>query len=581
MRKIRIGTRLAISYAVLVIAFVAVGAYGIVRSNQFNAKVAEANRGRRALAAEVTSATERHAENARITTELLLFAEIQAPRELVAPLEQRQQANSAAITASIEKIGALLVSKTEKDAFTAIAEARGPYLAAREGARKLFQEGLRAEGAAAVTHDMVPKLDAYRSRWQKLAAIEEELVEQALRESDAFLASQTALVTLAVGLIAVLAGIFATFVTRSITRPLARMLESAERIGRGDLSASLEDSGGDELGSLQDAMREMTGRLAQVIGEVRGGADALVSASTQVSSTAQTLSRGTGEQASGVEESSSSLEEMAASITQNAESSRQTETMAKKGASSAAESGKLVVETVQAMRQIAEKISIIEEIAYQTNLLALNAAIEAARAGDHGKGFAVVAAEVRKLAERSQRAAKEIGALATSSVEVANRSGKLIVDLVPMIQRTAELVQEVAAASAEQSAGVGQVSKAMATVDHVTQQNASAAEELSSTAEEMASQAESLRQLVSFFSVRDGVRAPPATTESRAALPPPRVEAPEAESTPRARPPTPFAPRSEAGEGDRAQVRAVPDALVARRVNGAAHASLDGGFRRF
>src|SRR6266540_2184521 len=194
---------------------------------------------------------------------------------------------------------------------------------------------------------------------------------------------------------------------------------------------------------------------------------------------------------------------MSASITQNAESSRQTEAMAQGGAKDAKESGTAVAETVDAMKAIAEKISIIEEIAYQTNLLALNAAIEAARAGEHGKGFAVVAAEVRKLAERAQEAAKEIGALAGTSVKAAERSGALIVELVPVIRKTADLVQEVAASSHEQSTGVSQVSKAMGMVDQITQQNASAAEELSSTAEEMASQAESLQDLVSFFQLNE------------------------------------------------------------------------------
>jgi methyl-accepting chemotaxis protein len=206
------------------------------------------------------------------------------------------------------------------------------------------------------------------------------------------------------------------------------------------------------------------------------------------------------------------------------------------------------------MKSIAEKISIIEEIAYQTNLLALNAAIEAARAGEHGKGFAVVATEVRKLAERAQRAAKEIGSLAGTSVKVAERSGQLIVELVPAIRKTADLVQEVAAASAEQSAGVGQVSKAMGTVDQVTQRNASAAEELSSTAEEMASQAEALQQLMGFFVVNDA-----GATAGRFHLP---QHANGAGAAPQHAPPTP--------------AKAAP-ALPGKRPNGA---RADGGFAK-
>ncbi|MCP3100177.1 CHASE3 domain-containing protein [Myxococcus sp. K15C18031901] len=302
----------------------------------------------------------------------------------------------------------------------------------------------------------------------------------------------------------VLAGLLSYVLTRSIVRPLSEAVQVTDQVTNGDLTANITSRGKDETGQMMTGMREMIHRLSGVISEVRGAASSLSSASTQVAAASQSLSQGTSTQAASVEETTASLEQLNVTIGQNAENSRQMEQMAVKGARDAEESGRAVKETVEAMNAIAERISIVEEIAYQTNLLALNAAVEAARAGEHGRGFSVVATEVRKLAERSQKSAKEIGALATSSVRVAERSGQLLTELVPAIRRTAELVQQVTTVSKEQAIGVSQMNRAMVQVDQVTQRNASAAEELSSTAEEMATQAESLLQMMTFFRLADG-----------------------------------------------------------------------------
>ncbi len=292
-------------------------------------------------------------------------------------------------------------------------------------------------------------------------------------------------------------------IARSVTSVLGgephAIASIAKSIAAGDLTLSFGRNG--VAKGVYGDMQTMARKLKEVVAGVQLSADSVASGSRQLSAGAEQLSQGTTEQAANAEEASSSVEEMNATIRQNADNAMATEKIALKSASDARESGLAVSEAVTAMKNIAGKITIIEEIARQTNLLALNAAIEAARAGDHGKGFAVVAAEVRKLAERSQTAAAAISTLSGSSVDIAVQAGTMLTTLVPDIQKTAELVQEISAASKEQASGADQINGAIQQLNQVVQQNAGSAEEMSSTAETLASQANVLMESVAHFKV--------------------------------------------------------------------------------
>ena len=356
-------------------------------------------------------------------------------------------------------------------------------------------------------------------------ALGSQAVQQA--GSDAGTARTVAVIGMVAGVIVALA--LGILLTRAITGPIFKGVTFAQAMAKGDFTTNLDVHQRDEIGILAAALNEMVERLREVVGEVQSAAENVASGSEEMSASSENLSQGATEQASSIEEVSSSMEEMSSNIRQNADNAQQTEKISLQAASDAQSGGEAVANTVVAMRQIAEKISIIEEIARQTNLLALNAAIEAARAGEHGKGFAVVAAEVRKLAERSGTAASEISDLSASSVQVAEQAGEMLKRIVPDIQRTAELVQEIAAASNEQNSGADQINKAIQQLDQVIQQNASASEEMASTSEELSSQAEQLQQTIAFFNI--GQRAPARKRKVSAhAAPPRKLAAPKAKT---------------------------------------------------
>jgi methyl-accepting chemotaxis protein len=339
-----------------------------------------------------------------------------------------------------------------------------------------------------------------------LSESKKQLVVVAVRLSEAYatiysIQSITLIVLLLCLILTVTLGVL---LGRQFVSPLRTIMDVTRQLQDGDLNVDIRVDSRDELGLLADQLNSVIHKLGQVVGEIRQATSSVSTASNELNSSAQQLSTGATEQAGTLQEIASSLHSVNNSVERNAQHAQQTAKTANQASSQAERGGSAVLETVEAMRQIAKKITVVEEIAYQTNLLALNAAIEAARAGVHGKGFAVVAGEVRKLAESSQTAAQQIGELASKSVKVAENAGQLLERIVPMIRETSGLVQEIAAASQEQRNAIQEINLGVSQLDEVVQQNAAASHELAATSGDLAGQAATLQRLVSFFRLEGG-----------------------------------------------------------------------------
>jgi len=353
-------------------------------------------------------------------------------------------------------------------------------------------------------------LDETDDKLDTILALNRAQKTKAGEETDAAYESARSLLIGAVVGSVLIALAAAIWISISVSRGLGRASGLAQAVADGDLTRIIDNPPNDEIGDLIQHVNTMVERLRTVVSESLSAAENVSAGSQELSASSEELSQGATEQASSAEEASASMEEMAANIKQNADNATQTERIARQSAANAQTSGDAVNRAVEAMQTIAEKITIVQEIARQTDLLALNAAVEAARAGEHGKGFAVVASEVRKLAERSQTAAAEINSLSSQTVKVAKEAGDMLTSLVPDIQKTADLVEEISAACREQDIGGDQINQAIQQLDKVTQQNASASEQMSATSEELAAQAEQLQASIAFFRVDNVVatRAP-------------------------------------------------------------------------
>ncbi|WP_229414823.1 methyl-accepting chemotaxis protein [Massilia aurea] len=498
-KSMRVATRLALGFGIVLVLLVAQSLASLNNMQKMNEQtvlITEDRYVKTKLAAEAIEGT---LDNGRLVRNVLLAtteAEAEGYKETIA-------ANRTRNNEIYEQLDKLITTDKGKALMKDALEKRRVLSGKYEPLFQLVRTD-RERALAYLMNDFVAANNGLIAAVRAISGYQEELMQESAREAaSAYQDAKSMIVTLS-GAAVLLSILIAVIITRNLLRTLGGEPGYAAdillEVSKGNLALEVETRKGDTT-SMMYAVRQMVERLAHIVREVNSATDALSSASEEVNATAQSLSQSSSEQAAGVEETSASIEQMTASISQNTENARVTDGMATKSAAEAQEGGEAVKATVSAMNQIAQKIGIIDDIAYQTNLLALNAAIEAARAGEHGKGFAVVAAEVRKLAERSQVAAQEISTVASSSVELAGRAGRLLDEMVPNIRKTSDLVQEITAASEEQSSGVGQINAAVGQLSMATQQNASSSEELAATAEELASQAEQLQQTMAFFTV--------------------------------------------------------------------------------
>ncbi|UPA26508.1 methyl-accepting chemotaxis protein [Shinella oryzae] len=534
--RFTIKLKLAIAFGIIIVMLAGTSVYAIISLSALNTAISDMIAG---PAARLEAAQNLANYQLRLVRSQMNLATSTNPRDAASYIEAGDR-NRQGFDDTLNTLMGLASDPAALQQWKDVGEKQKQVVRLDDQVRSLIAAGNASEAIRLVTTDSRRVMDEMEETIKARIEANKEMMTAADRATDAQYATTRNLIMAISGVALLLAVGAAIWIAIGINVGLRKIKAAAEAVAIGDLDQNIDVKTNDEIKDLVDTINVMTGNLrntATIADQIANGdltvtpkplsdkdtlglslesmverlrgvvADALSAASNvssgsqELSASSETLSQGATEQASSAEEASASMEEMAANIKQNADNAAQTEKIARQSAKDAEASGEAVGRAVGAMRTIAEKISIVQEIARQTDLLALNAAVEAARAGEHGKGFAVVASEVRKLAERSQAAAAEISTLSGQTVSVATEAGEMLTRLVPDIRKTAELISEISAACREQDIGASQINEAIQQLDKVTQQNAGASEEMSGTSEELAAQAEELQTSIAFFRV--------------------------------------------------------------------------------
>jgi methyl-accepting chemotaxis protein len=561
-KNLRIGVRLAIGFALLIIATLGIALFARISLGQLQGNIDELTKDRMVKLERLQKMKDSVNVIARAYRNIVLVTD---PTALAAEDKRIDEAR-AEIARLFDLVRPTINSERGKEMLKTVEDARAPFVAQVAKTRDLVFAGKKTEAMALVFGELREAQGAYFKRMDEFIAYQNELTAKTAHAAEEMVVRAGSLM-LVIALVAALAGTaLAWFITVSITAPIHRAVEVAQTVAGGDLRARIEVRSNDETGQLLAALKHMNEALVETVGTVRGNANSVATASNQIAQGNADLSQRTEEQASNLQQTAASMEQLTATVKQNADTARQAAQMATSASTVAAQGGEVVGRVVATMedisassKKIADIIGTIDGIAFQTNILALNAAVEAARAGEQGRGFAVVASEVRSLAQRSAQAAKEIKGLIGASVEkvaagtaLVDDAGRTMGEIVSQVKRVSDLISEISAASVEQTSGIGQIGDAVSQLDQVTQQNAALVEESAAAAESLKVQAVQLAQAVAFFTLDE--RSAAASAAVPAAVRSPCVSVPGAvpgfkppaavtagAAAPRARTPRPLA----------------------------------------